>query len=131
MDRPDGYVELGYGTFIPAGGPGDCTGSAYVFIGTVDGESITEVLLPDNLVDMGPRTFAQGEVGYDDQGRIATYTVAAGDVEGVIGDRLGLYNGDAIGMLNGHKGYEPIQPGEVLVINPELVPSFQYEDPYN
>jgi len=30
--------------------------------------------MPENLVDMGPRKFAEGEVGYDDQGRMATYT---------------------------------------------------------
>ncbi|WP_250443369.1 hypothetical protein [Actinotalea sp. C106] len=92
---------------------------------------MAEVLLPENLVDMGPRRFAQGEVGYDGQGRIATYTAAAGDVEGVIGARLCVYNGGSIGMLNGHELDEPIQPGEVLVIDPEAVPGFEYEDPFD
>ncbi len=122
---------MGYGIGIPAGGPGDCAGSAYLLIGTRDAKSITKELLPENLVDMGPRKFAQGEVGYDGQGRVATYTVAAGDVAGVIGERLCIYNGGLIGMLNGHSGDEPIQPGEVLVIKPEAVPGFEYEDPYN
>lgn len=127
---PDGYVDLGYGTSVPAGYPRDCAGPADIYIGTQDGTTITEVLLPENLVDMGSRTFAEGEVGYDDQGRVATYTVVAGDVEGVIGERLCIYNGEMIGWLNGHKGFEPIQPGEVLVINPDAVPGFEYEDPY-
>lgn len=127
---PDGYVYLGYGTSIPVGGPGDCTGSADIYIGSVEGKTITEVLMPENLVDMVPRKFAEGEVGYDDQGRMATYTVAAGDVEGVIGDRFCIYNGGLIGSLNGHKGYESIQPGEVLAINPDAVPGFEYKNPY-
>ncbi|WP_291378585.1 hypothetical protein [Demequina sp.] len=130
-ERTDGYVDVGYGTSIPAGGAGDCTGSAYIHIASVDWETIAELALPENLVDMGPRQFAEGEVGYDDQGRIATYTVAPGDVDGVIGDRFCIYNGIALGMLNGHKGYEPIQPGEVLVINPAAVPDFEYHNPYN
>jgi hypothetical protein len=121
---------MGYGIGLPADVLGDCAGPADILISTRDGKTITVVLRPENLVDMGPRTFAQGEVGYDGQGRVATYTVAAGDVAGVIGERLCIYNGGLIGMLNGHKGDEPIQPGEVLVINPEAVPGFEYEDPY-
>ena len=131
LDPLDGYVEVGQGTWIPAGGPGDCTGSAYLSISTVGGKSIAELLLPENLADMGSRRFAEGEVGYDGQGRIATYTAAAGDVEGVIGERLCVYNGDSIGMLNGHDLDEPIQPGEVLVIDPEAVPGFEYEGPFD
>lgn len=126
----DGYIDLGYGTSVPIDSISGCDAPADLFIGAIGTETITEILLPGNLVDTGPRDFAQGEVGYDDQGRIATYTVAAGDVEGVIGARLCIYNGGLIGSLNGHKGYEPIQPGEVLVINPEAVPGFEYEDPY-
>ena len=121
---------MGYGIGLPADGPGDCAGPADLLIGTRDGKSITEMLRPENVVDMGPREFAEGAVGYDGQGRVATYTVAAGDVVGVIGERLCIYNGVMIADLNGHKGDEPIQPGEVLVINPEAVPGFEYEDPY-
>ena len=126
----DGYLDMGYGIGLPADGPGDCAGPADIFIGTRDGKTISEILRPQNLVDMGPREFAEGEVGYDEQGRVATYTVAAGDVEGVIGERLCIYSGGLIGMLNGKKGYESIQPGEVLVINPDAVPGFEYQDPY-
>jgi len=126
---PNGYIDMGYGIGLPADGPGDCAGPADILIRAGEGQIIAKVLRPENLVDMGPREFAEGEVGYDDQGRVATYTVAAGDVEGVIGERLCIYNGGLLGTLNGLKGYESIQPGEVLVINPDAVPGFVYEDP--
>jgi hypothetical protein len=129
VDPSDGYVDVGHGISIPAGGPGGCTGSAYLYIGDAAGGRTAEVLLPENLVDMGARAFAQGEVGYDTQGRIATYTAAAGDVEGVIGERLCFANGALIAMLNGHGLDDPIQPGEVLVVDPGAVPGFVYQDP--
>ena len=128
---PDGYIDLGYGQAVPIDSLDGCEAPADLFIGVRDGEVITEILLPENLVDTGPREFARGEVGYDDEGRIATYTVAPGDVEGVIGERLCIFNGSMIPHLNGHPGWEPIQPGEVLVINPDAVPGFVYEDPYD
>lgn len=128
-DPTDGYVDGGYGVGIPAGGPGDCTGTAFVYIASVDGKTITEVLLPEHLVDMGLRKFAKSEVTYDDQGRVATYTVAAGDVLDAIGKRFCTYDGGLIGTLNGRKNYESIQPGEVLVLNPQAVAGFEYEDP--
>lgn len=78
---------------------------------------------------MGPREFAEGEVGYNDEQRVATYTVAAGDVVGVIGDRFCIYNGMALKHLNGYKAYESIQPGDVLVLNPQAVPDFKYKSP--
>ncbi|MBO1751916.1 hypothetical protein J4G33_08885 [Actinotalea sp. BY-33] len=127
LDPLAGYVEVGEGSWIPAGGPGDCTGSAYLSIGTAGGKGVAELLLPENLADTGSRRFADGEVGYDGEGRIATYTAAAGDVEGVIGERLCVDNGGLLGMLNGHAPDEPIQPGEVLVIDPAAVPGFEYE----
>lgn len=79
----------------------------------------------------GPREFARGEVDYDDQGRIAAHTVAAGDVDGVIGERPCIDNGESIRLFNGHKGYESLQRDEVLVIDPTSVPGFEYEDPDN
>lgn len=120
------YVDMGHGESLPAGGPGDCTASADIHIASQEGKTIAEVLLPENLVDMGPRKFAKGKVGYDKQGRISTYTVAAGDVLAAIGDRLCLVNGLMIGDLNGYEGYEAIQPSEVLVINPETIPGWKY-----
>lgn len=129
-DPTAAYVDVGYGMSIPAGGPGDCTASAVLHISSTEGKTIAELLLPENVIDMGPREFAKGEVGHDDQGRVATYTVAAGDVEGVIGERFCIYNGGMIGHLNGYKGYESIHPGDVLVLNPQAVPGFEYKDPY-
>lgn len=122
-------VDLGYGVKIPTGGPGDCDASAYVLVSFSNEGTIAEVLLPENLVDMGERTFAEGEVGYNEQGDIATYTVAAGDVVGVIGERFCLYNGATLEALNGYKSYESIQPGDVLVLNPAAVPGFKYQRP--
>lgn len=128
--RPaDDYVDVGYGMSIPVGGPGDCTGTAVIYLGSIDGKAIAEILLPENLIDMGPRRFAQGEVTYDDQGRVATYTVAPGDVVDVIGKRFCTYDGGMLEILNGYKGYESIQPGDVLVVDPQAVPGFKYQGP--
>ena len=74
------YIDVGDGTLIPEGGPGDCAVSAVIHLVFSEGKPAPELLLPENLNDMGPRKFAEGEVGYNDQGNIATYTVAPGDV---------------------------------------------------
>lgn len=130
-DIPNGYVFMGDGTWIPAGGPGDCSASSMISITRIgDAPATARLLHPENLVDMGPREFAAGKVGYADDGRIATYTVAPGDAPWAIGDRFCIYNGLTIPDLNGHKGYEPIQPGEVLVLDPAAVPGFEYDYPY-
>ncbi|ANG84653.1 hypothetical protein A8L33_03965 [Microbacterium aurantiacum] len=66
-------------------------------------------------------------MGYAEDGRIATYTVASGDSLWAVGDRLCIYNALALGALNGDEAYEVIQPGDVLVIDPAAVPDFEYE----
>lgn len=124
---PEGYIDMGDGSWLPANTPGDCAAPAYLLIASIDADVVTEILRPENLIDMGAREFAQGEVGYDNQGRIATYTVAPGDVVGVIGERLCLYNGQALEMLNGYAPYEGIQPGDMLVVDPAAVPGFEYQ----
>ncbi|QEV99185.1 LysM peptidoglycan-binding domain-containing protein [Microbacterium caowuchunii] len=129
-DLPDGYVDLGEGVAIPAGGPGDCVSTTWINITKEDGEPWNVRLLGADLVDMGPREFAVGEVGYSADGRIAAYTVAAGDSPWAIGDRFCFANGNAIPLMNGHRGYEAIQPGEVLVLDPVAVPGFEYHYPY-
>lgn len=123
---PEGYVDMGHGMSAPSGGPGDCKSSASIYIASQDEEYVAEILLPENLVDMGPLEFAKGEVNYDLKGRVSTYTVAAGDVLGAIGNRLCIDNGIMLGDLNGRRGYESIQPGEVLVVDPETVPGWEY-----
>lgn len=78
-----GYQYLGHGTAIPKGTePGQCETSAYIWIGSEGDEPIHPEQLGADLVDRGPREFAIGTVGLDEQGRPATYTVAAGDVLG-------------------------------------------------
>ncbi|MGO2747460.1 hypothetical protein [Microbacterium sp.] len=127
-DAPTGYVDVGYGTSIPAGGPGDCESSAYIWIGSVGDEPMHADLTGADLVDMGPREFAIGEVGLDDQGRPATYTVAPGDATYAIGDRFCIYNGLALETLNGYSHGAVIQPGDVLTLNADLVTD--WVDPY-
>ena len=124
-DVPEGYVSVGNGTWIPAGGPGDCAASAYISLSKPDGGSWTATLSGD-LVDMGPREFATGEVGYAADARIATYAVEPGDSTSAIGDRFCIYNGLALLALNGYPGGSAIQPGDVLVLDPDAVPGFEW-----
>ncbi|WP_341935481.1 hypothetical protein MRBLWO14_001133 [Microbacterium sp. LWO14-1.2] len=117
----DGYQYLGHGTSIPKNALPGCPESGYIFLGSDDGAPPHAEHLGVDLVDLGPRDYALGTVGFDDQGRIATYTVAPGDVETVIGERFCIYNGMALGMLNGYKGGDAIQPGDVITLNADLV----------
>lgn len=121
LGAPAGYVDIGHGTSIPAGGPGECEASAYIWIGSDADEPVRVEMVGADLVDTGAREFATGEVQVDDQGRPASYTVAPGDVTSVIGDRFCIYNGMALEMLNGYPGGDAIQPGDVLTLNADLV----------
>ena len=61
---------------------------------------------------------ATGAVGLDDDGQIATYTVASGDTGYGIGDRLCI---DYITLLAYNGKFAPpneIQPGDVLILRP-------------
>ncbi|MCM3781134.1 hypothetical protein [Microbacterium hydrocarbonoxydans] len=117
----DGYQYLGHGTSIPKNAIAGCPEAGYIFLGSDDDGPPHAEHLGADLVDLGPRDYAQGTVGFDDQGRIATYTVAPGDVETVIGERFCIYNGIALGMLNGYPGGDAIQPGDVITLNADLV----------
>ncbi len=75
---------------------------------------------------MGAREFATGKVGHAADGRIATYTVEPGDSAWAIGDRFCIYNGLALSALNGYPGGNAIQPGDVLVLDPDAVPGFEW-----
>ncbi|MBN9170428.1 MAG: hypothetical protein J0I50_00820, partial [Microbacterium sp.] len=81
-------VGLGQGVSIPAGGPGDCTASSDINIMSTGGGPYHATLLGPDLVDTGPRQFAEGTAGRDREGRISTYTVASGDALFAIGDRF-------------------------------------------
>jgi len=126
---PEGYVDVGNGTWIPGGGFGDCAESAYIHIGSQDGQDFTASLF-GKLVDTGAREFAAGIPAFSTDGRIATYTVAPGDVPTAIGDRFCIWNGLSLTTLNGVPGSTAIQPGQVLVLDPAAVPGFVFEDPY-
>ncbi len=124
-----GYQYLGHGTAIPKGTePGQCETSAYIWIGSEGDEPIHPEQLGADLVDRGPREFALGTVGLDEQGRPATYTVTPGDVLGVIGERFCIYNGMMLGDLNGYSHGAVIQSGDVLTLNAALVTD--WVDPY-
>ena len=126
---PSGYVDVGHGTSIPAGGPGECTASAYIWIGSDEGEPMRAEMTGADLVDMGPREFAVGDVGLDEQGRPATYTVAPGDVLTRIGDRFCIYNGMTLATLNNYPGGAIIQPGDILTLNADHATDFVYPYP--
>ncbi len=65
------------------------------------------------LRDRGAREFAQGEVGVDENGTPVTYTVAPGDVEAVVAERLCAY--PTISSMNHRRD---IHPGQVLWLTP-------------
>ncbi|WEG07564.1 hypothetical protein PU630_09855 [Microbacterium horticulturae] len=64
------------------------------------------------LRDLGAREFAQGTVTFDD-GNPSTYTVAPGDVQAVIAERLCAYP-----SLDSMNHTRMIQPGQVLWLSP-------------
>lgn len=125
-DLPDGYVDVGHGTAIPAGGPGDCEASAYIWIGSDNGEPVHAEMEGADLVDMGPQEFAMGEIELDEYGRPLAYTVASGDVLSAIGHRFCLYGGASLATLNNYASGEQIQPGDVLILNADYATDFVY-----
>jgi hypothetical protein len=127
---PEGYVHVGNGTYIPGGGFGDCTASAYIHMGSQDGEAPMASLF-GRLVDTGVREFAAGTAATAEDGRIATYTVAPGDSPEAIGDRFCIWNSISLTTLNGIPGGTAIQPGQVLVLDPAAVPGFVFDYPYD
>lgn len=66
------------------------------------------------LRDLGARPFAEGEVTLDAEGVPVTYTVAPGDVEAVIAERLCAYPN--LAWMN---HVRDIYPGQVLWLNPD------------
>lgn len=65
------------------------------------------------LRDLGARPFAEGEVTIDEDGVPVTYTVAPGDVEAVIAERLCAYPN--LGWLNHVRA---VYPDQVLWLTP-------------
>ncbi|RUR01208.1 LysM peptidoglycan-binding domain-containing protein [Labedella endophytica] len=126
FELPDGYVDVGHGEAIPAGGHGDCEASAYIWIGSDNGEPVHAEMEGADLVDMGPQEMAMGTVEPDEQGRPLMYTVAPGDVLAVIGYRFCLYYGGSLALLNNYPGGAEIQPGDVLILNADYATDFVY-----
>lgn len=125
---PDGYVETAPGTYIPAGGPGECEASAYIWIGSHDDEPVhVEMYGAENLIDQGPAEMANGAVTVDEQGRPLTYTVAPGDHIARISYRFCIVSAN-LDSLNGYSHGAVIQPGDVLTLNADYVTD--WVDPY-
>lgn len=109
------YQDIGGGVSIPAKGPGQCSSWAAIH---PYGAGDPSARLGGTITDLGPTNLASGEVGFDAEGQVATYTVAAGDTGVGIGERLCV---DYITVLayNGvFASGEDIHPGDVLILRP-------------
>lgn len=79
------------------------------------------------LRDLGARDFARGEVTVDQDGTPLTYTVAPGDVEAVVGERLCA--NPTLSSMNHRRG---IHPGQVLWLTPDPdTPWLPYHGPFD
>ena len=80
-----------------------CTSPAWINL-TPEGASVTGL-----LEDQGEREYARGVVGFNENGKITSYTVAPGDALGAIGERLCIKNGPALSELNHTRTIHPDQ----------------------
>lgn len=110
----DGLTDMGNGTKFSARGPGDCESNAAIH---PYGPHDPAAQLGGELVDMGTSVWASGEVGYNTDGLIETYTVAAGDSMIGIGERFCI-DYETVRGYNDRIGANEIQPGDVLVLRP-------------
>lgn len=106
---PEGYVYLGDGVAIPAGGPGDCEGTTFFHMKS-EGDAWTATRLGTAPVDMGPREGANGTAVSDAEG-LLTYTVAAGDMPESLGYRFCTSYPT---LLQYNRIVGSLQPGDVL-----------------
>jgi hypothetical protein len=99
-------------------GPGDCTTNAMIST-PWHGEGDGPVKLLGELTDMGASGYASGPVGYDEQGKIETYTVQPGDALAAIGERFCI-DYITVGVYN-HRmpPGKTIQPGDILMLRPD------------
>ncbi|UNK71892.1 hypothetical protein [Microbacterium sp. H1-D42] len=90
-----------------------------------DGGPITG-LFEGELVDLGPRAFAQGTVNLNEAGEVVSYTVAAGDVYELVYERFCFsdyydvisYNG-GLEPMRSRPAFKGIEPGDVLILRPD------------
>ncbi|HWU27972.1 MAG TPA: hypothetical protein VN041_02630 [Microbacterium sp.] len=101
--------------------------------GYTEGDGPITFRLEGEPVDRGPRKFAEGTVTLDSAGKVYSYTVAPGDVELTIGDRLCIKSRDFFGyndILPQNQPYDPsltIQPGDVLIL--QVDPTLEWTPP--
>ncbi|GAA3946942.1 hypothetical protein [Microbacterium soli] len=87
----------------------------------------TDQRLVGDVHDRGARALAAGAVGHDSEGRIVTYTVAAGDAPDAIGERLCIRNAGSLAELNHTR---TIHPDQVLrIFHDPAVPVVPYYNP--
>lgn len=126
---PVGYVALGDGISVPAGGPGDCTTNAFI---NIEGEAdlTMHAKLLGELVEMGASELASGSVTLDADGEIFSYEVQPGDSLIAIGQRFCI-DYVTVGSYNHVRGNEPIAPGDVLYLRPDpMLPFVDIYSPY-
>lgn len=117
----DGYVYVGNSTAIPKNAPAGCAEPRWLHVGG------GRAGINGALIDRGVNDVARGTVGLDADGKIKTYTVAAGDALYAIGDRFCIANALTIATLNHTR---TIQPGEVLLLAPDgSIPWVEYFNP--
>ncbi|MFJ6532463.1 hypothetical protein [Microbacterium sp. NPDC091662] len=104
----------------------ECKSEAWIQIGSKTEGDYTVKMTGGSMVDRGAREFAQGEVQLDANGYPATYTVAPGDVPASIGDRFCIENGVQLPLLNGYKGGDALQPGDVITLNADLITDYVF-----
>ncbi|OJV93213.1 MAG: hypothetical protein BGO47_09270 [Microbacterium sp. 67-17] len=106
-------------------GPGDCATNAMI---AIEREGPGKLL--GELTDMGTSGYASGPVGYDEQGKIETYTVQPGDALAAIGERFCI-DYITVGVYN-HRTPpgKTIQPGDILVLRPDPTVTWSPDDEY-
>lgn len=102
----------------PTPDSGGCVERSEVRTGSFDDDNDLTTTMnwvgPD-LADRGPMDMANGTVTYGDDGRIASYTVAAGDARDAISDRFCVYLGSIFWALHRDDlAGGAYQPGDVL-----------------
>jgi hypothetical protein len=106
-------------------GPRACATNAMI---AIDREGPGKLL--GELTDMGASGYAAGPVGYDEHGRIETYTVQPGDALAAIGERFCI-DYITVGVYN-HRmpPGKTIQPGDILVLRPDPTVTWSPDDEY-
>ena len=124
-DLSEGYVSIGDGMRTPAGGPGDCTGTAVLMQGgnRADAPAYAQ-LLGSRPIDMGARPGASGGAITDAHG-LRAYVVAPNDGLIAIGERFCV---DYLSLSGFNHVRSSIHPGRELILRPD--PTIPWVDPY-